>query len=103
MPTIKVGKHRQLVLPVEVCNKVKISEGDYLYVSVREGEIVMKPRVLIDRNATAYWEERIENEEGVLELSEEGKERLEVALRDEEEGQYREFDDVEDLIKDLRE
>ena len=84
MPTIKVGKRRQFVLPVEICNEVKISEGDYLYVSVREGEIVMKPKELIDRDITAYWKERIENEEGVLEFSEEGKKRLEVALRDEE-------------------
>ncbi len=103
MLAIKIGKRRQLMLPVEICNEVNISEGDYLWVSIREGEIVMKPNVLIEEDIVAYWKERLDNEDGVLELSEEGKERLEIALKDEEEGRYEEFDNVEDLIKDLKE
>jgi len=103
MPIIKLGRRRRLVLPAEICDEVNISEGDYLYVFVKKGEIVIKQKALIDRDTATYWKERIENEDGVLEFSEEGRKRLEAALKDEEEGQYKDFDNVEDLIKDLQE
>jgi AbrB family looped-hinge helix DNA binding protein len=49
MPVIKLGKRRQVVLPFEVCRELGIDEGEYLEVGVKNGTIVMKPKVLIDK------------------------------------------------------
>lgn len=48
MNLIKVKRHYQLTLPVELRKKFKIAEGDYVRVEDREEGILIKPVKVID-------------------------------------------------------
>jgi len=55
---------------------------------------------LFDRDISDYWKQKVQ-EKGKVELSESGKQKLEKALAEMEQGRTEEFDNVNDLIKDL--
>ncbi len=89
MPVVKVRKRYQLTIPEEIRKKLNLEVGDYVEVTVSEtGEIIITPKKLIDKRDAWYW-------------SKEWQEKERQADEDIEAGQVKEFDDVEDLIKDL--
>ena len=45
----------QITLPEEVRRAARLEEGDYLEVSTRRGEIVMRPKKLIDAEQAWFW------------------------------------------------
>ncbi len=45
----------QITLPEEVRRAAQIEEGDYLEVSLRRGEIVMRPKKLVDVQQAWFW------------------------------------------------
>ena len=45
----------QLTLPEEIRRAAHVDEGDYLEVSTRRGEIVMRPKRLVDAEQTWFW------------------------------------------------
>src|SRR4030042_2019177 len=55
---IQVRKKAQLTLPLSVRQKLGIEEGDYMDVQVRDGEIVLKAKKLIDKDQAWFWTER---------------------------------------------
>ena len=55
---------------------------------------------MFDRDISDYWKQKVQ-EKGKVELSESGKQKLEKALAEMEQGRTEEFDNVNDLIKDL--
>ena len=55
---------------------------------------------MVDRDISDYWKQKAQ-EKGEVELSEGGKQKLGKALAEMEQGQTEEFDNVDDLIKDL--
>jgi AbrB family looped-hinge helix DNA binding protein len=55
---IRVRKKSQLTLPPSVRKSLGIEEGDYLDIRVREGEIVLKLKRLIDKNQSWFWTNR---------------------------------------------
>ncbi len=55
---IQVRKKSQVTLPLFVRQKLGIKEGDYLDVQVRDGEIVLKAKALIDKQQAWFWSER---------------------------------------------
>jgi len=55
---IQVRKKSQVTLPQSVRQELGIKEGDYLDVQVRDGEIVLKAKALIDKQQTWFWSER---------------------------------------------
>lgn len=65
-----------------------------------EDGILYKVKDLVDRDISDYWRQKAQ-EKGEIELSEGGKQKLEKALAEMEQGQTKEFDNVDDLIKDL--
>lgn len=109
MPIIRVGKHRQVVLPLKVCQEVGIDEGQYLEVTVKNGTITMKRKVLIKKNSTtttkanlvSIWREKAKKMK-TSKLSKEGEKMVAEALKDIETGHFKAFDNVEDLIRDLK-
>jgi AbrB family looped-hinge helix DNA binding protein len=100
MPIVKVNKNFQVTIPASVRRELNISEGDLLEATVTEDGILYRVKELIDRDVSIYWKQKAQ-EEGEVELSEGGKQRLEKALAEMEQGQTEEFDNVDDLIKDL--
>ena len=47
---IKVRKHGQITLPVQIRKKAHIEEGDILEAGVRGDEIILKPKKLVDKS-----------------------------------------------------
>jgi AbrB family looped-hinge helix DNA binding protein len=55
---IQLRKKAQLTLPQSVREKLGIEEGDFLDVQVRNGEIVLRVKKLIDKEQAWFWSER---------------------------------------------
>ena len=55
---IQLRKKAQLTLPQSVREKLGIEEGDFLDVQVRNGEIVLRVKKLIDKEQSWFWSER---------------------------------------------
>jgi AbrB family looped-hinge helix DNA binding protein len=89
MPVVKVGRSRQVVIPKEIWDRLGLEPGDYFEVELEEGRIVFVPKKLMGREELWYW-------------SKGGQAEMDRALREIEEGQAKEFDNVDDLIDDLK-
>lgn len=100
MPVVKVNKNFQVTIPASVRKKLNISAGDFLEATVTEDGILYKAKELVDRDISDYWRQKSE-EAGESELSESGKLKVESALAEMEAGKSKEFDNVDDLMKDL--
>ncbi len=55
---IQVRKKAQLTLPLSIRQKLGVEEGDYMDVQVRDGEIVLKLKKLIDKDQAWFWTKR---------------------------------------------
>ncbi len=55
MTLTRVRGKGQLTLPEEIRRAARVGQGDYLEVSVREGEIVMRPKKLVDAHQAWFW------------------------------------------------
>jgi AbrB family looped-hinge helix DNA binding protein len=55
---IQVRKKAQLTLPLSVRRKLGIEEGDYMDVEVRDKEIVLKLKKLVDKDQAWFWTKR---------------------------------------------
>ena len=55
---IQVRKKAQITLPVSVRQKLGVEEGDYMDVQVRDGEIVLKLKKLVDKDQAWFWTKR---------------------------------------------
>ena len=55
---IQVRKKAQITLPLSVRKKLGIEEGDFMDVQVRDGEIVLKVKKLIDKEQAWFWTKR---------------------------------------------
>jgi AbrB family looped-hinge helix DNA binding protein len=52
---MKVRPKGQITLPDAVRRAARLSEGDYLEVSVEDGTIIMRPKKLIDADQAWFW------------------------------------------------
>ena len=71
MPVIKVLRHGQITLPKELREVLGVKEGDILEAEMKENQVVLKPKTLIDKIP-----------ESESELSEPGKAKIREALED---------------------
>ena len=55
---IQVRKKAQLTLPLSVRQKLGVEEGDFMDVQVRDGEIVLKLKKLVDKDQAWFWTKR---------------------------------------------
>src|SRR4030042_3260537 len=55
---IQVRRKAQLTLPLSVRRKLGIEEGDFIDVQVRNGEIVLKVKKLVDKEQAWFWTDR---------------------------------------------
>ena len=55
MTLTKVRPKGQITLPDGVRKAARLSEGDYLEISVESGAIVMRPKKLIDADQAWFW------------------------------------------------
>jgi AbrB family looped-hinge helix DNA binding protein len=52
---IKLRHKGQLTIPDHVRRAVRLEEGDYLAVSIRDGAIVLEPKTVIDSSQAWFW------------------------------------------------
>jgi AbrB family looped-hinge helix DNA binding protein len=64
---IQVRKKAQLTLPQSIREAVGIEEGDFLDIQVRNGEIVLKVKKLIDKDQAWFWTARWQQGENAAE------------------------------------
>lgn len=86
MPVVKILRHGQITLPMEIRKILGVAEGDLLEVSFENTKVFLRPKVLVDKEVM---------------LSEAGEVKIKEALKALEKKEVKEFDNVEDLIKDL--
>lgn len=56
MPDImKISPQGQIRIPKKIMQTLGIDKGDYVQVDVEEGNVVLKPRKLIDPSQGWYW------------------------------------------------
>jgi antitoxin MazE len=88
MPLVKVGARHQVTIPKEIVEQAQLRAGDYVEITLEGGKIVIVPKEIIDREDAWYWSKEWQEKE---------KEADEALAR----GDYKEFENVEDLIRDL--
>ena len=49
MPTVKIGIGRQVVIPKEIHDRLGLSPGDRLDVSIRGHQVVFTPKTTVDK------------------------------------------------------
>jgi len=86
MPVVKILRHGQITLPKEIRKILGVEEGDLLEVGLENARVVIKPKVLVDKESV---------------LSEAGEIRIKEALEALEKEKIKKFDNLDDLIKDL--
>jgi AbrB family looped-hinge helix DNA binding protein len=86
MPVVKILRHGQITLPKEIRKILGVEEGDLLEVGLENARVFIKPKVLVDKESV---------------LSEAGEGKIKEALEALENKKVKEFDRVEDLIKEL--
>jgi AbrB family looped-hinge helix DNA binding protein len=55
---VQVRKKAQVTLPQSVRQELGIEEGDFLDIQVRNGEIVLKAKKLVDKEQSWFWTNR---------------------------------------------
>jgi AbrB family looped-hinge helix DNA binding protein len=48
MPISKLGQRRQVVIPKEICDELGLQEGDFVEVTSAQGQVIIKPKKLVD-------------------------------------------------------
>jgi AbrB family looped-hinge helix DNA binding protein len=54
MPLVKIKDKYQVTLPAEIRERLALKVGDVLEVALKDEDIVLKPKILIDKNSA--WE-----------------------------------------------
>jgi antitoxin PrlF len=53
---VKLRSKGQITLPDEIRRAVRLAEGDYLAVSLRDDTIVLEPKAVVDASQAWFWQ-----------------------------------------------
>ena len=48
MPISKLGQRCQVVIPKDICDKLRLQEGDFVEVTSAEGQVIITPKKVVD-------------------------------------------------------
>lgn len=85
---VQVKSKAQITLPNNIRQILGIKQGDYLEAKVKNNQIILIPKAMVDKLPTVT-------------LSQKGEKMLKKALEDVKKGRVKKFNNIEDLIKDL--
>lgn len=85
---VNVMEKGLVTLPKKIRDKLNIAPGDTVDVEVRDGEVVLRPVKVIPKSQAYFWTERVQK-------------RIRESEKDLEAGRYKEFEDVDELIREL--
>lgn len=57
MEILQIRKKYQITLPQPIREKLGLEEGDYVAAEVRDDEIILRPKRLIDKSQAWFWSE----------------------------------------------
>ena len=86
MPVVKILRHGQITLPKEIRKILGVEEGDLLELGLENARVFLQPKILVDKQTV---------------LSEAGEIKIKEALEALKKKEVKEFDNVDDLIKEL--
>jgi AbrB family looped-hinge helix DNA binding protein len=86
MAVVKILRHGQITLPKEIRKILGVEEGDLLELGLEDAKVFLQPKILVDKETV---------------ISGAGKIKIKEALEALEKKEIKEFDNVEDLIKEL--
>ncbi len=87
MPLVKVGARHQVTIPKEIVERIGIKPGDYVAIAYKNHQVVIVPASA--REDDWFWSKEWQKKE---------READEALAR----GDCKDFNTVEDLIRDLR-
>ena len=85
MELLQIRKKFQITLPRSIRERLALEEGDYIAAEVRDDEIVLRPKKLIDKSQVWFW-------------SREWQKAERDAEADIQAGRVHEFSDTEEAI-----
>lgn len=68
MITAKVSEKYRITLPPEARQKLHIDVGDLVEVRIKDAEIVLRPKSLIDSSQSWFWSKEWQQEEKEVEV-----------------------------------
>lgn len=86
MPLVKVLRNGQITMPKELRRVLRIKEGDILEIRLEKSGVLLKPKVLVDKESV---------------LSKKGETKLKEALEEYKRGKVKSFRRVQDLIEEI--
>lgn len=86
---LRVRKNAQITLPSGIRKAAQLEDGDILDCEVRDGQIVLTPKKLIDKRDAWFW-------------STEWQKGEREAQEDIDSDNVREYDSADDLLSDLK-
>jgi len=86
---LKLRKNAQLTLPAQIRKSAHLEDGDILDCEVRDGQIVLTPKKLVDKRDAWFWTPEWQQAEA-------------EAQKDIESGNVTEFESVDDLLAHLK-
>lgn len=89
MSLVKVKAKYQIVIPEEVRRRISLEVGDTLEIEERDGMLIAKPVMIIEKSQAYFWTEEWQR----------GERKAEEAKRT---GKYEEFEDADEAVKWLR-
>ena len=85
----KIRDNSQITIPKTIMEKLDLKKGDVISFELRDNEIVLRPVVIIDKSQTWFWSKKWQKEEREAE-------------EDIKAGRIKSFDNINDLMKELK-
>lgn len=89
MSLVKVKNKYQIVIPEDVRKRLKVEVGDTLEIEEKDGLLVLKPVMIIEKSQAYFWSEEWQK----------GEKEAEEAKK---KGKFRDFDKADEAVKWLK-
>jgi antitoxin MazE len=87
---VTISAKGQVALPKEVRTKLSIKTGDQFRVEISGTKIVLTPVVTVPKEQAWFWSEEVQA-------------KVRASEEDHKKGNFKEYADVDDLLRDLKE
>ncbi len=88
MKSVTISSKGQISIPKEVRETLHIKKGDQLTFTVEGGKIILEPVMNIPRSQAWFWTKEVQS-------------KIQKSERDFETGNFKSYESIDDLIKDL--
>lgn len=90
MKAVTVSQKGQVAIPKEIRERLRIKTGDQLIFKISKGKIILEPTINIPRSQAWFWTEEIQK-------------KIKKAEKNYQAGIFKQYDQIDDLLGDLKE